>query len=68
MLLSKHVTTEALEVLDATLNFIDILIKLLKDNYYARRVAYITSMKEIFKQIHQTMIKALIQKKISINL
>ena len=62
MLLSKHVTTEALEVLDATLNFIDILIKLLKDNYYTRHVAYINTMKYMFKQMSITMIKSLTPK------
>ena len=46
----------------STLNFIDIWLKLLEDNYEARSVACITSMKEIFKQIHITMIKAITQK------
>ena len=45
----KHVTTEVLEELGATINFIDIWIKLLEDNYDARRVVYITSMKEMSK-------------------
>ena len=45
-----------------TLNYIDIWIKLLEDNYDARCVAYITSMKEMFKKIPLTMIKALTPK------
>ena len=52
-------TTESLEALGSTLNFIDICLKLLEDNYYARYVAYITSMKEMLKQIPLTRIKAL---------
>ena len=44
-LIPKNVTTEALEALGATLNFIDIWLKLLEDNYDYRRVSYITSMK-----------------------
>ena len=48
-LIPKHVTTEALDSLDATINFIIVWIKLFKDNYDARLVAYITSMKDIFK-------------------
>ena len=55
-------TIEALEALCATLNFIDIWIKLLEENYDARCVAYITSMKEMFKQITTTMTKPLIPK------
>ena len=43
----------------ATLNFVDIWIKLFEENYEARRVAYITDMKDISKLIPQTMIKAL---------
>ena len=42
-----------------TLNFIDIWIKVLEDKYNARRVAYITTMKEMFNKIPRTMIKAL---------
>ena len=47
--ITKHVTTEALEALGATPNFIDIQFKLLEENYDSRRVAYITTMKEMFK-------------------
>ena len=42
-----------------TLNFIDIWLKLLEYNYDTRRVAYITAMKEMFKQIYLTKIKVL---------
>ena len=55
-------TTEALEALGATLNFIYIWLKLLEQNYDARRVAYITDMKKMFKQIPLSMIKALTPK------
>ena len=53
-------TTESLEELGATLNYIEIYIKLLDDNYDARRVAYRTDTKEMFKQIPTTIIKPLI--------
>ena len=52
-------TTEAFEALGATLNCFDIWLKLTEENYNARSVAYITTMKEIFKQIPLTVIKAL---------
>ena len=52
-------TIEALEALGATINFIEIWFQLLEENYDARRVAYITAMKETVKQIPLTMIKAL---------
>ena len=55
----KNASTEALKALCATLNFIDILLKLFEENYYAICVAYITAMKEMFKQIPQTMSKPL---------
>ena len=55
----KNATTEALEELGATLNFIHVSFKLFEDNYGSRRVSYITDMKDVFKQIPQTMIKAL---------
>ena len=51
-----------MESLHVTLNFVDIRIKLFDKNYDARRVAYITAMKEMIKQIPQTMIKALTPK------
>ena len=43
----------------ATLNYIYIWLKLSEENYDARRVAYITSMKEMLKLIHLTMNKTL---------
>ena len=61
-LITKHVTTEALEALVATFNFIDIWLKLLDYNYDARHVEYITDMKEMFKQIPTIMTKPLIQR------
>ena len=51
--------TESLEALGASLNFIEIWIKLLNDNYDARRVAYSTSMIDMFKQIPTMMNKLL---------
>ena len=39
------------------LNFIEIWLKLLIENYDARHVAYITTMKEMFKQIPTKMTK-----------
>ena len=54
--------TEALEAFGATLSFISICLKLLEENYDARRVAYITATKDMFKQIHLTMIKSLTPK------
>ena len=44
-IIPNHVTIEALEALGATLNFIEIWIKLLEDNYDDRHVAYSTYMK-----------------------
>ena len=61
-LITKNATTEALEALVVTLNFIDIWLKLFEENYDDRRVAYITTMKEMLNKIHQTIIKALTPK------
>ena len=52
--------TESLEALGATLNFIEIWLKLLDKNYDARLIAYSTAIKDIFKQIPTTMTKPLI--------
>ena len=49
-LIPKHSTTEELEALVYTINFIDIWIKLLEENYDAIRVAYITAIKEILNK------------------
>ena len=62
MLIPKHVKIKALEALAATISFIDIRLKLLEENYAARRVAYITAIKETFKQITTRVIKSLIPK------
>ena len=61
-LIPKHVTQEALESLGDTLNFIEIWIKLLNQNYEVRYGMYNKSMKEMFKQIPTTMNKPLSQK------
>ena len=45
----KNATTEALKSLGATLNFIDVWIKLFLENYDARCIAYINDMREMFK-------------------
>ena len=45
----------------STPNFVDIWIKLLEENYDARRVAYSTAMKEMFIQIPTMMTKPLRQ-------
>ena len=55
-------TTESLEALVANINFIDVCLKLLDKNHDARCVAYITAMKDMFKQIPLNMIKALTTK------
>ena len=51
----KNETIESFKSLGGTLNFIDTWLKLFEDIYYARRVSYITAMKEMFKKIPQTM-------------
>ena len=47
---------------ESTLNFIDIWLKLILDNYNSRCDAYVNAMKEIFKQIPLTMSKSLTPK------
>ena len=61
-LLPKNMATEALEAFGPNVNFIDTWLKLLEENYEARCVAYITSMKKMIKQIPLTMIKELTPK------
>ena len=61
-IIPKHVTTEALEALGVTLDFIEIWLKLLDGNYEIRCGMYNKDMKEIFKQIPTTMTKPLSQK------
>ena len=58
----KNATTESLKALGNILNFIDIWLKLFEENYDAICVAYITAMKDMFKQIPLNMIKALTPK------
>ena len=55
----KNATIKALKSLSATLNFIDILLKLFDKNYDARCIAYITATKYMFKRIPQTRSKPL---------
>ena len=57
MLITKNATTEALEAMGATLNCIEIWLKLLENNYVVRCRMYNKAMKEMFKQIPTTMIK-----------
>ena len=56
-------TTKALESLGATINFIEIWIKLLDHNYEARCLMYNKAMKYTFKQIPTTITKAISTKK-----
>ena len=58
-ILTKNSTTEALEALGATTNFIEIWIKLLEENYEVRCGMYNEAMKEMFKKIPIAIIKAL---------
>ena len=58
----KDAKTKALKSLGATLNVIDIWLKLFLDKYDTRCKAYINDIKEMFKQILQTMIKSLTPK------
>ena len=62
-LIHKHVKTEELEVLGDTFNFFEIWLKVLEDNYDARRVAYSTALKDMFKQIPKMMTKLLSPRK-----
>ena len=55
----KDATTKALTALGDTLYFIYIWLKLFVGDYDARCVAYINTTNKMFKQITQTMSKAL---------
>ena len=66
--ITKNTSIEALVSLVSTLNYIDKCLKLFEDYYDTRCVAYITVMKDMFKQIPQTMSKPLNTKKMSRNL
>ena len=61
-LITKHVTTEALWELGANLNFLEIWLKRLEDNYEIKYEMYNKAMKDMFKQIPTKMNKALIPK------
>ena len=58
----KDSTPKALGAFGATLNFIDIWLKLFLDNYSARFDAYINSMNKMFKPIPLIVKKALTPK------
>ena len=55
-------TIKTLEELGATINFIDIWLKLLRANFEARCEAYINAMKLVFRKIPQTIKMALTPK------
>ena len=55
----NNATVKELKSLGATFNFIDIWLKLLPKNYFARSESYSISMEEMFKQIPQNVEKAL---------
>ena len=57
-----NATTKILEALDATVNFIDIWLKFFRNIFNARCDAYINAMKDMFKQIPQTIKIALTPK------
>ena len=60
---SQDATPKALEALGATINFIDIWLKLFLENYNTRCDTYSNAMKKMFKQIPPTIKKALTPKK-----
>ena len=60
--ITDNATTKTLESLGATINFIDIWFKLFLGNYNASFDAYINDMKDVFKQIPQTIKKSLTPK------
>ena len=55
-------TIKRLEALGATINFIDIWLKLPRENYCARSESYINAMKVMFMQIPQNLEIALTHK------
>ena len=58
-------TIKTLEALGATINFIDIWLKLLRENFDVGYEAYINAMKVVFRQIPQTVKIALTPKTIT---
>ena len=57
-----NATMKTLEELGATINFIDIWLKLPRENYCARSEPYINAMKVMFMQIPQNLEIALTHK------
>ena len=53
--ITNDATIKTLEALGATFNFIDIWLKLLRENYCARSESYINAMKDVFMQIPQNV-------------
>ena len=62
MAITDNASTKILEELGATINFIDIWLKLLRESYDARCEAYINAMKVMFRQMPQTIKIALTPK------
>ena len=65
--ITDNATIKKLEELGATINFIDIWLKFLRENFNARCDTYINAMKVMFRQIHQTIKISLTPKKNSKN-
>ena len=55
-------TIKTLDSLGATFNFIDLWLKLPRENYCARSESYSNAMEEMFKQIPQNVERALTSK------
>ena len=51
MVIPDNATTKTSEALGATINFIDIWLKLLREHFDVRCEAYINDMKVMFSQI-----------------
>ena len=51
MVIPDNATTKTSEALGATINFIDIWLKLFRENFNARCYAYINAMKYMFIQL-----------------
>ena len=62
-IIPKNVTIKALEALGASLNFIEIWLKLLDQNYEAIYGMYNKAMNEMYKKIPTTMTKPLSPRK-----
>ena len=55
----NNATVKELKSLGATFNFIDIWIKLLRENYCAQSESYRNALEEMFKQLPQNVERAL---------